>query len=1023
MSSHIMSSRKNKITLCLFLNCCSSNHFKARLCSSGLSAIQTLLSSIDFQPSQSHFQSSLSFNFFESGSNQFLFAFILFFLFFFFRLTASASTPGRNEDTKMSQNFENLCNFFENEMLPMTTSEMHSKMIDLAGSPDEVYSMKQTKRKLELRYGGDIIIVQSDGRPNLACFKDTANFIIEKSTKDKEKDNLSECERIVKTAAKLIKAEIKAQKFNTEEYPSNKDIQCHQESLVPLLRLFMKVLISDELKQSSIGQAITKAVRPKSYIPPLLFGLGVEADHLFGSKWLTNELFKLGFYISPAEVTRFKHSIISSEENAVETTLKGSFTQWVADNVDHNICTLDGKDTFHGMGIIAAGTKERDQPSQDPVRIKRLKSLLTAMEISSQKKIPILWYEAPDVASLSKIVFKPVVQLQSPTTFSPSLGIDLLWHLLMVFNSVGKQPQWNGFMQEHQHRESHPPKSEIILLPIININPSDENCIYSTLMFIQNQARAMDVQTPSVTFDQPLWLKAFVIADSKNLDIVVRLGGFHTLMSFLGSLGTIMEGSGLERLLDPIYAKNSICHMMSGKAVARALRAHFLVESALTALLLEDLEGKYDQSDLEATYHRLVNQEITSEDVNEPLTITTLQQQLGTHKAHLIEQSRTSKLWIQYLYYVSVVKMFIRAERTGNWHEHLEAMRLMLNLFAATAHINYAKSARLYLQKMQSLQFDHPSLYEKYCKFGYHCIRRSDRFWADLWPDLVIERCMMRALKSRGGLIHGRGMATRTRDLWVSTMHECATVHAAMGMATNQHHTTSQQHIECGGARQVRDARDLKVIIEQPRQFNPFICQDSRLRCIFTGAVADESDGIDCDDAEHIGMKIQQDLDNLAVNKSVVKRSKQVKSLAVLRPGVQVNSVTIHVNPTVLFQRLIMLIERSEDMTSYFEYELTPEPTSLFKDRFMRKPNKALLGKALTKTSSTTHSEMAEATNYVLDGGALLHKVSWKVPSTYADVVQQYCDYVERKYGQNITVVLMGIDRQPKITNTKDEAK
>ena len=143
-------------------------------------------------------------------------------------------------------------------------------------------------------------------------------------------------------------------------------------------------------------------------------------------------------------------------------------------------------------------------------------------------------------------------------------------------------------------------------------------------------------------------------------------------MSFLGSLGTIVDGSGLERLLEPIYVKNSICHM-SGKAVARTLRTHFLVESALTALLLEELEDKYDQSDLEATYHRLVNQEITSEDVNESLTITTLQQQLDTHMVHLIEQSRTAKLWIQYLYHVSVVKIFIRAERTGNWHEHLEA--------------------------------------------------------------------------------------------------------------------------------------------------------------------------------------------------------------------------------------------------------------------------------------------------------------------------------------------------------------
>ena len=30
------------------------------------------------------------------------------------------------------------------------------------------------------------------------------------------------------------------------------------------------------------------------------------------------------------------------------------FAQWVADNVDHNTATLDGKNTWHGMGIIAA---------------------------------------------------------------------------------------------------------------------------------------------------------------------------------------------------------------------------------------------------------------------------------------------------------------------------------------------------------------------------------------------------------------------------------------------------------------------------------------------------------------------------------------------------------------------------------------------------------------------------------------------------------------------------------------------
>ena len=48
-----------------------------------------------------------------------------------------------------------------------------------------------------------------------------------------------------------------------------------------------------------------------------------------------------------------------------------------------------------------------------------------------------------------------------------------------------------------------------------------------------------------------------------------------------------MKGTGLEDLLSEVYAENSVVHMMSGKAIARAIRAHFLVESSLMSLLLE----------------------------------------------------------------------------------------------------------------------------------------------------------------------------------------------------------------------------------------------------------------------------------------------------------------------------------------------------------------------------------------------------------------------------------------------------
>ena len=63
----------------------------------------------------------------------------------------------------------------------------------------------------------------------------------------------------------------------------------------------------------------------------------------------------------------------------------------------------------------------------------------------------------------------------------------------------------------------------------------------------------------------------------------------------------------------------------------------------------------------------------------------------------------------------------------------------MLNLFAAAGHYNYAKSARIYLQMMVDLEHDYPWLYHQFSVKGFHCVRRTDKFWAGLWTDLVIE--------------------------------------------------------------------------------------------------------------------------------------------------------------------------------------------------------------------------------------------------------------------------------------------
>lgn len=86
-------------------------------------------------------------------------------------------------------------------------------------------------------------------------------------------------------------------------------------------------------------------------------------------------------------------------------------------------------------------------------------------------------------------------------------------------------------MQADQQNNNHPHKSEIFMLRIIDMNPSDENCIYPILAFIQNQARSLSVTSQGIIFDRTLWLKAFEIANSKSHDIVICLGGNHTLIN------------------------------------------------------------------------------------------------------------------------------------------------------------------------------------------------------------------------------------------------------------------------------------------------------------------------------------------------------------------------------------------------------------------------------------------------------------------------------------------------------------
>ena len=127
----------------------------------------------------------------------------------------------------------------------------------------------------------------------------------------------------------------------------------------------------------------------------------------------------------------------------------------------------------------------------------------------------------------------------------------------------------------------------------------------------------------------------------------------------------------------------------------------------------------------------------------------------------------------------------------------------------------------------------------------------------------------------------------------------------------------------------------------------------------------------------------------------------------------------MNMDPQFLCQRLLAVRERCDDVTSLFQYELCSYPAALFESSSLPlQPNKAVpvLADYLWKTMKEEQRNPSGDVQYVLDGGALLHRVPWPQGSTYESVSHLYVRYVTQKYGA-AAIVFDGYNDDP---TTKD---
>lgn len=924
----------------------------------------------------------------------------------------------KNEDQLNA--FEIMCLFFEqNDEEQFTISALSDIMQKHLSNPDSgSYSNRYLKTKLKERYGDSIIVAEGEGCHDIVTMRERSSDILRSYFRSAGKgDEEAQKKEIIQTAAKLIKSDIKTNVTSTlDVYPqlSELDIANALRYIPESLRILLESLFvgkDTRRKEAAVGQAIVQAVRPRAVITPLQIGLAVQAHHLFRSRFLVDSLSAMGFCASYHEVQRFEKNaaavttpdVLGEDVDILEMSLL-----FAADNVDHDTITLDGKGTFHGMGIVAATTPKQQLRRTIP------RKPVSSLNTTEETRIDIIEYRFAKHASRS-IVFKDL-----PALSGCESSTDIMWELSLNFSCT--TPQWQGMMHILHQGKQHPGQSSVVFLPMINLPSSDMTCILSTLEYVSNLAFKHHFP-PVLTFDQPLYWKANEIVydapeRSHLKDIVLLLGSFHTFMNLLGAIGTLMAGSGLKDLLETVYGERPVVHMLSGKAVQRSFRGHLLIDRCLNEMVVSELAEEDSEfaslvTNSEEEYKSCLacDSELNSDKLSETHKLT--KDKLCEKRDKIAARSKTSKLWFGYQCMVKIARNLIRADRSGSWNLHLQTVADCLPIFAAAGHYNYLKSAYLYLQSMNELDVKQPIVHEKFMQ-GLHVVRRTNQYWTGLGSDLVIEQTLMRSLKTAGGLTHGSGMTEEQRTLWTLSRPVTSAYNEAMQEFMNRTYSTSEQHKESTKSRIKRDLNDLNKLQERLKTCSPFT-EDPSLRNIITGVVA--NDNVNVHHYQEVGNDILKKMHGQRAFSYSFKRRDSAKTLG-SASAVKV-SEDRSIDPALLFQRLLIVAQWGElSLLDTMEYELCPYPPALFESKdTLRKADKPALADAihsLDKQDDANKDDVPKTDHYVLDGGSLLHRLNWKNGDTYGSIAANYATFTVKQYGK-ATVVFDGYSDRPTI--------
>ena len=300
-------------------------------------------------------------------------------------------------------------------------------------------------------------------------------------------------------------------------------------------------------------------------------------------------------------------------------------------------------------------------------------------------------------------------------------------------------PEFSGYntVLARENSSAVKPRKKAVYLPLVDMSPAEPSMMLTAMKEAQRMTSITGQEYTIFTNDQQLYKIVVGITwvyENQFLKFIPRFGGMHTMMSFVGAIGTIMAESGLKDIMESSFG--GVSKMLIGKKFPQNVRALRIIAEELLRSVFEENVIK-SHADL--------------------LKVLEL-------KACM---SRTSKLWIGILIKpVFLMMNFVRAEREGDWPLHLYATQEFMPYLFAAGHFNYARYCLYYLISMAKL----PKNVLKIFMEGNHVMRHQLGLWNGIWSDMYIESTFMWYGHGPGGII-GITLKPSTLKRWAYGFH------------------------------------------------------------------------------------------------------------------------------------------------------------------------------------------------------------------------------------------------------------